>query len=52
MVRGFPERITAEMSRRVALALPLLELIASAGAQDWPTKPLRLLPKDSGARAE
>jgi tripartite-type tricarboxylate transporter receptor subunit TctC len=51
MVRGFHQRITVEMSlsRRVAL----LGLVASARAQDWPTKPLRLVvPKDSGAKAE
>lgn len=31
------------VSRRVALSLPLLAFAASAGAEAWPTKPLRLV---------
>lgn len=31
------------LSRRIALSLPLLALVASARAQAWPTKPLRLV---------
>src|SRR4051812_15972064 len=45
MVRAFQERTVVEMSlsRRVALSLPLLALAASARAEAWPTKPLRLV---------